>query len=106
MHLFQLGNTAIAVPDPTPQPLVRAGCLDRAARDGWLNTRFYVRLRACGNPLVRRSGENWSILLPNIGEFCPLGGQAEAVGRSLARWPGLAVSGCQSECTTLVRPAH
>ena len=85
MHLFQLGNTAIAVPDPTPQPFIRAGCLARAARDGRLNIRLYVRPRPCGNPLVRRPGENWSMFLPKLGEFSPLGGQAEAVGLAMAR---------------------
>jgi hypothetical protein len=85
MHLFQLGNTAIAVPDPPPQPLVPAGCLARAARDGRLNTRFYVGRRPCGNPLVHRPGENWSTFLLNIGEFGPLGGQGGAVDRSRAR---------------------
>ena len=85
MHLFQLGNTAIAVPDPTPQHLVRAGCLARAARNGRLNTRFYVRLQPCGNPPQHQPGENGATFLPNIGEFGPLGGQAGPVGRSLAR---------------------
>jgi hypothetical protein len=85
MHLFQLGNTAIAVPDPTPQPLVHAGYLARAARDGRLNTRFYVRLRPCGNLLGHRPAENWSTSWSNTGEFGPLDGQAEAVGGSMAR---------------------